>query len=80
MTEKVHGHEVMEMMISSQQAYTKQSLCAAILQKYGEHVRFHTCSKDNMTAQELVEFLAAKGKFIDTESGFTTAADKMCNH
>ncbi len=80
MTEKIHGHEVMEMMLSDGQSYTKDSLCQAILAKFGDEVRFYTCSKEDMTASGLVDFLESKGKFVPTETGFTTAPEKMCNH
>lgn len=76
----IHGHEVMEMMISTQERYTKSSLIAAIGQKFGSEARFHTCSKSDMTAAELVDFLEKKGKFIAQDSGFTTNENKICKH
>lgn len=78
--EKVHGHEVMKMMLDSNQTYTKETLCQAILAKYGESVRFHTCSQDNMTASELVTFLEGKEKFVGDKESFTTSPDKICDH
>ncbi|MDI8083804.1 DUF2492 family protein [Salmonella enterica subsp. enterica serovar Kentucky] len=33
-----------------------------------------------MTAAELVAFLAAKGKFIAVEDGFSTHESKICRH
>ena len=33
-----------------------------------------------MTAEELVAFLAARGKFVPVGEGFTTALDRMCSH
>ena len=33
-----------------------------------------------MTARELVDFLAARGKFIPVEEGFVTHKSKICNH
>ncbi len=80
MAEKIHGHEVMNMMLSDNQAYTKKSLCEAIVAKFGDNTRFYTCSKEDMTASELVDFLESKGKFIEVDTGFTTSADKICNH
>lgn len=76
----IHGHEVLEMMIHSQETYTTSSLIAAIEQKFGSNARFHTCSKSDMTAAELVGFLENKGKFIPQDSGFTTNEKKICKH
>lgn len=62
--ESIHGHEVLNMMIESGEQYSNASLEAAITARFGEQARFHTCSAADMTAGELVAFLAAKGKFI----------------
>ncbi|EDU0172724.1 YecH family protein, partial [Salmonella enterica] len=53
---------------------------AAIKARFGERARFHTCSASDMTAAELVAFLAAKGKFIAVEDGFSTHESKICRH
>ncbi|ASG64527.1 hypothetical protein CEW81_09595 [Kluyvera genomosp. 3] len=78
--DSIHGHEVLNMMIASGEQYSVESLEAAIHARFGEQVRFHTCSAENMTAGELVAFLQKKGKFIPQESGFTTEESKICRH
>lgn len=78
--ESIHGHQVLEMMIASGHQYSTEGLIAAIDTQFGSTARFHTCSQNNMTAAELVAFLAARGKFIAQESGFTTSASKICRH
>lgn len=79
-SESVHGHEVMQMMIASGKTWTRESLVVAIHQKFGTGARFHTCSRDNMTAAELIDFLEARGKFVDRGDGFTTDGSHICNH
>ncbi len=76
----IHGHEVLEMMIASNESYSRASLIHSIQTKFGVDARFHTCSKDNMDAAELVNFLEAKGKFVPKQDGFTTEASKICQH
>ncbi|HEB4872876.1 TPA: YecH family protein [Kluyvera ascorbata F0526] len=78
--ESIHGHEVLNMMIDSDEQYSIESLEAAIHARFGEQARFHTCSAENMSAAELVAFLYKKGKFIPRESGFTTVESKICRH
>ena len=80
MTNQVHGHDVIEMMLSSRELYSKDSLTAAIIARFGAATRFHTCSADNMTAAELIEFLAARGKFAESPGGFSIDQDKVCQH
>lgn len=76
----VHGHEVLNMMIESGEGYTTESLTAAIVARFGEEARFHTCSAEGMCAAELVAFLQRKGKFIPQDAGFTTDESKICRH
>lgn len=75
-----HGHQVLEMMFSNSYA-SKEELVKAIIEKFGMDERFYTCSTENMTAAELVDFLEAKGKFMPAQdAGFTADKSKMCNH
>ena len=79
MTSSIHGHEVLQMMLASGKQYTKDSLQADILARFGGEARFHTCSADNLTAAELIEFLDGRGKFTNGENGFQTESTKICN-
>ncbi|MEM0551987.1 MULTISPECIES: YecH family metal-binding protein [Aeromonas] len=80
MSQSVHGHEVMEMMLEQDGQFTRASLKQAMAQRFGADARFHTCSAREMDAEELIDFLAARGKFIEAGEGFQTRADKICNH
>lgn len=80
MTNQIHGHEVIAMMTSSNQLYTRDSLKAAIIAKFGAVARFHTCSAENMDADEMIDFLAARGKFLENAGGLAIDPAKVCNH
>ncbi|MFM1706870.1 YecH family metal-binding protein [Aeromonas salmonicida] len=80
MTQSVHGHEVMEMMLAQGGQFTRTSLKQAIDEHFGADTRFHTCSASEMDAEALIAFLAQRGKFIESAQGFQTHADKICNH
>ena len=79
MPESLHGHEVMRKMIESGHAYTRDSLRIAITAWFGETARFHTCSAENMTADELIAFLAARHKFYSDDVGFRVNEDEICD-
>jgi probable metal-binding protein len=70
MTESIHGHEVMRKMIESGETYKQDLLRTAINEWFGEEARFHTCSAKDMTADELISFLAARRKFTSDDTGF----------
>jgi len=78
MTNQIHGHEVIEMM--ADQLYTRATLKAAILGKFGAAARFHTCSAENLDADALIDFLAARGKFREHTDGLAIDPAKVCNH
>lgn len=80
MSESIHGHEVMHMMLESSTPFTRETLRVAMEERFGADAKFHTCSAKDMDAAALIEFLAARGKFVDEEDGFNTAKDKICNH
>lgn len=74
----IHGHEVLAMMQG--RSYTEKSLLEAIIEKFGTEERFYTCSAENLTAQELIDFLKDHGKFMPMDNGFTVDAGKVCEH
>ncbi|MGE6224921.1 YecH family metal-binding protein [Aeromonas media] len=80
MSQSIHGHEVMEMMLEEGGHFTRASLRGAIEARFGADARFHTCSASEMDAEALIDLLARRGKFIESEQGFQTRADKICNH
>jgi probable metal-binding protein len=80
MTTEVHGHEVMARILAAQRLFTRESLAAFITQEFGPEARFRTCAVAGLTAAELVEFLATRGKFSGSEAGFTVNPHRVCQH
>lgn len=80
MTDSIHGHAVMQMMLDSGQIFTRESLHAAIAARFGSDARFHTCSDAGLDAAALIDLLAARGKFVEQGSGFNTSPSHMCAH
>ena len=78
--EQIHGHEVIQMMLQSGKAYTRASLLTDIVATFGPDSRFFTCSAENLTAEGIIDFLQAKGKFVPCGEGFQTSAELMCKH
>lgn len=77
---EIHGHEVIAMMMASTEAYTRETLAAAIRQKFGDSTRFFTCSADHLTPEQLVTFLEERGKFTPHRDGFTVDPSRVCKH
>lgn len=76
----IHGHQVLT-MIQENRYVDEQALLAAMAHAFGPEARFHTCSASQMTAQQLVDFLKAKGKFHTVSEGYLSInADRICSH
>ena len=78
--EQIHGHEVIQMMLQSGKAYTRASLLTDIVATFGPDSRFCTCSAENLTAEGIIDFLQARGKFVPCEEGFQASGELMCKH
>jgi probable metal-binding protein len=78
--ESIHGHAVIEMVVASGRRWGRQELIDRIAQLHGPSARFHTCSAQDLSAEGLVAFLDAKGKFLETEEGLAFDASKLCGH
>ena len=80
MNDSFHGHEVVQMMLQTGKHYTRATLQKEIEEIFGKDATFYTCSAFNMTADELIDFLDARGKILPMDDGFTTDPSKICNH
>jgi len=77
---EIHGHAVLQMMDESGETYSRASLLAAIDKRFGAEARFFICSGSGMTAEGLIEALAAKGKFVGERESFRFDPSRMCQH
>ena len=76
----IHAHEVMHMMLEKDEAFSRESLTQAIIERFGVNTRFHSCSAFGMDVHAVIDFLESRGKFVARDEGFSTAQDKICNH
>jgi len=80
MEAQIHGHDVLDFMIASGVTYTRNTLVQAMHTQFGPEACYRTCAADGMNASQLIEFLAARGKFRGGEEGFEVATEKVCQH
>lgn len=73
-----HAHEVMEMMITSNRRFSRETLTAAIEERFGEAASFNACCAEGMTAGELIDFLWQRGKLSGTQESFVFDPMDQC--
>lgn len=78
--DEIHGHAVMDMMMTSGKTYSHDSLRTEIHETFGETVRFYTCSAQGLDADGLIYFLDSKNKFSGTSDAFQLASSTHCDH
>ena len=76
--ESIHGHEVLRMMIALERPQTREALRRLIDERFGSDARFHTCAADGMTADELIDFLVARGKLRPVAGGWRVEEGEIC--
>jgi len=77
---QIHGHDVLDFMIAAKMPFARATLLEAMSAKFGAAARYHTCSADNMTAEQLIDFLAQRGKFKVSPAGITVDTGRVCQH
>ena len=80
MSDSIHGHQVLEMLLASGKARSRASLIEVIEERFGRDARFHTCSAQGMSAADLISFLEARGKLCTVGEGMLPDRDKICSH
>lgn len=76
----VHGHDVLHLVAEAGRALTRTEIESVLVGRFGRDARYFTCSAAGMTAAEIVEFLAARGKLVESDGGLTTDRGRMCSH
>ena len=77
---EIHAHEIMHMMLESDGGFSRESLSLASIERFGVDARFHSCSRDGMDVNAVIEFLEIRGKFVARADGFNTLPDRICTH
>lgn len=77
---QVHAHNVLNMLLDAETPFTLEALKQAVFVEYGEDVRFHTCSQQDLTLDALLVFLLDRRKVIQDGDVITANRDRMCNH
>ena len=73
-----HGHDVMEWLRKAG-PLPREALLSGAEKEFGADCRFHTCSQQDLTAAQLLDFLLSKGKLAQADDGIRLAMEP-CAH
>lgn len=80
MSERIHGHVVLEAILAESAPIPRSQLTDAMATLHGMDARYHTCSASDMTLQDLLEFLLERGKISESADGIVAHREQMCTH
>jgi|SaaInlStandDraft_1057018.scaffolds.fasta_scaffold01236_19 probable metal-binding protein len=74
----IHGHEILNFLVEKEP--TAEELKVHVAATYGSEVKFHTCSTEEMSLEELIVFLEKRGKFVLMDGRLVADPEKICSH
>lgn len=80
MSNSIHGHQIMQLIHELDSPVTREALRRVVSNRFGADARFHTCSAERMTVDQLLEFLAMRGKVVEVDGCLRTDVGQMCDH
>lgn len=78
MNADIHGHEVMNLIHQADPPLNRATLREAVLQRWGDAVRFRTCAAEGMNLDGLLQFLSERGKVVEADGVLRTDIGQMC--
>lgn len=78
MHESIHGHRVLDLISQLEESVTRRELASLITRTFGSGARFHTCSRQDLTPSELLDFLFERGKLSHGEAGVQLETGRIC--
>lgn len=79
-TRSIHGHEIIQLIHEADPPLSRTDLIATVAKRFGPEARFHACVAENMNLDELLAFLADRGKVVKLNGRLRTDVGLMCDH
>lgn len=80
MTANIHGHEIIELVKRNPDGLNMAQLTEAVAKQFGGMPRFYTCQAENLTLDELLEFLHAGHKIRISGDSVYPGKSPACQH
>jgi len=79
MQNSVHGHTVINLVKAQPGYFSQDSLIQAVKAEHGD-ARFHTCSQQDLTLEQLIAFLLDRKKLLEQGGKLSINDARICNH
>lgn len=80
MSDSIHAHEILRLIAATAPAEGIEDLHTQLAGCFGPEARFHTCSRSDMSLDDLLIFLFERGKVEHRNGRVNVVTDHVCRH
>ena len=80
MPESIHAHEILRLIAATAPARDVEDLHSQLAECFGPEARFHTCSRTDLSLDDLLIFLLEHGKVEAVDGEIRVVTDHVCRH
>ena len=75
-----HAHEILHLLQAAPRAPSHSELQLQVESRFGTGVLFTNCTGRSFTFDQMIAFLASRGKIVISPDGITVCQKEICEH
>ncbi len=76
----IHAHEILNLLLEVPRALPRVELQEQVEDRFGTGVRFTNCTGNSYDFDQIIAFLASRGKIVLAPDGITVRREEICDH
>ncbi len=76
----IHAHEILHLLQAATRAPSHRELQSQVESRFGSGARFTNCTGQAYTFDQMIAFLASRGKIVMSPDGITVRREEICEH
>ncbi len=76
----IHAHEILDLLQAATRAPSRRELQSQVESSFGIGARFTNCTGHSYDFDQIIAFLASRGKIVMSPDGITVCAREICDH
>ncbi len=76
----IHAHEILDLLQAATRAPSRGELQSQVESRFGAGARFTNCTGSSYDFDQIIAFLASRGKIVLAPDGITVRPEEICDH
>ena len=76
----IHAHEILHLLQAATRAPSHRELQSQVENRFGTSARFTNCTGHSYDFDQIIAFLASRGKIVLAPDGITVCREEICDH